>query len=215
MGGSLRRHRANNVDLSKSAYIFQSPVLMKASDFFPFLLLLVFQAGCNTTTQLTLENDAPRFASIMGVEASEIQFICFGDFSLYEKPKRKKTVTLDGIIALTDSDLHLIIPQRYLFSDKAIRIPVDETEAIADTSYQIQLMHQGDRIVLELRDADTLDLIKQNYQTVMDFYKERGVPEYDAGRSGDIEHARSRTRAWLSDRADWAPINEGSVGTTG
>ena len=181
---------------------------MKRALSFSLTLSLLPLVGCSTTSELSVEHDARRLAPILGVEASDIQFLCYGDFSLFEEPKRKKTVTLDGIIALSESDLHLIIPKRYLFSDKVVTVPVDETEAIANSSYQIQLMHQGDRIVIELRDASSLELIKQNYQTVLDFYRKRGVPEYEAGRSWDIIDARAQIGARRYDGGDWAPMRD-------
>ena len=172
---------------------------MKAPDFLPLILLLVILTGCNTMTQLSVEQDASRTASKLGTKPNDIQFLSYADFSVVTEPQLKKVIGENGTLALTDSNLYLFVHNsKFFFSRDLLTVPYTDMKGIFQVNNQIQLKYRDLMMILEIRDPEVKspDLDKQNsfYQMI----RAQGIPEFEAVEIGEITRYRRQRDRFLT-----------------
>ena len=177
------------------------------------LVTTVAFTACNTATQLTVDTDAVRSATKLGVKAEDIQFLTYTDFSAVTEPELKKIIGENGILALTDSQLCLFVRNsKFFFSKDRLTVPYSDMKGIFFQGDQIQLKYRDLMMILEIRDPKTrsADGFKQEelYQRIL----AQGIPEFDGFVINEITRYRRQRDRFLSRDSyvssgdnDWQP----------
>ncbi len=153
----------------------------------PFFFILIYLTGCETS-ELTLNQDADRLATKLGVESSEIQYLGVGNF-VVKKLGAFGRYYPKGMVVLTQDEIRVYSRYQNLIMSKSY----EELEGVSMIESQVHVKDDVHKIVLELgvnplRYDHSIER-EQVYSLLLGF----SVPNFELTRASNIDRSRFRS----------------------